>query len=361
MGIDFGPERWDKVRETYRQWWAGELGRPIIPIELVGRDPGRPEPGTPVLSQATCADFSLSAEAIVDRLDYELSRSVFLGDAFPYVNLSSFGPGIMSAFLGARVDNSTGWVWFRAPREAPIADIHFGYDEGNVWLKRIKDICAAAMERWQGQVLVSMPDLGGNLDVLSTFRPGERLLLDLYDCPDEVVRLCWESHDLWHRFFREINEVLQPVNPGYSDWSSIYSDKPSYILQCDFSYMISPEMFAQFVRPELAATCRRLARTVYHLDGPGQLPHLEQLCAMADLDGIQWVPGAGVPGCAHWPEVYRQIHAAGKKTQIWDGFDAIDAVASQTGDARWIHHRVFARPLSDEVEVRRRLARYGIE
>ena len=58
MAIDFTPERWAQVKETYRKWWAGELDRPIIPIELVGRDPGRPQPEAPLLSQATCADLS---------------------------------------------------------------------------------------------------------------------------------------------------------------------------------------------------------------------------------------------------------------------------------------------------------------
>ena len=41
--------------------------------------------------------------------------------------------------------------------------------------------------------------------------------------------------------------------------------------------------------------------------------------------GVQWVPGAGNPGCTDWPEVYRKIHAAGKRIQIIDGrFDALD-------------------------------------
>ena len=44
MPIDFSPERWAQVKATYRQWWAGELDRPIVPIELVGRDLGRPMP-----------------------------------------------------------------------------------------------------------------------------------------------------------------------------------------------------------------------------------------------------------------------------------------------------------------------------
>ncbi len=48
------------------------------------------------------------------------------------------------------------------------------------------------------------------------------------------------------------NNVLQPHNPGYSDWAGIYSDLPSYVPQCDFSYMIGPDMFDTFVKPELA-------------------------------------------------------------------------------------------------------------
>ena len=40
MGVDFSPDRWLKVKETYRQWWTGELDRPILPVILDGRDPG---------------------------------------------------------------------------------------------------------------------------------------------------------------------------------------------------------------------------------------------------------------------------------------------------------------------------------
>ena len=56
--IDFSPERWSRVRETYRLWWRGELERPVIPVVLEDRDPGRPEPDAPLLSQATCARFA---------------------------------------------------------------------------------------------------------------------------------------------------------------------------------------------------------------------------------------------------------------------------------------------------------------
>jgi len=206
-----------------------------------------------------------------------------------------------------------------------------------------------------------MTDLGGTLDVISTFRPGHNLLYDLYDFPDEVKRLTWEVHELWHRFFNEINEVLQPVNPGYSDWAKIYSDKPSYVLQSDFSYMISPDMFHEFVKPDLEASCSKLGRSMYHLDGVGQLAHLESLLTIEDLDAVQWVPGDGKPGQEEWPEVYFKIHQAGKKIQIWNGFDCLKKVISATGTGKGIHHTPILKSLGEEADIRRQLANYKIE
>jgi len=363
MPIDFSAERWDAVRKTYSQWWAGELERPIIPVMMFGRDAGRPMPDAPLLCQPTCNDLTIPAQDLIDRIDYELSTYTYLGDAFPGFNMDCFGPGVIAALLGGRLDNSSGQVWFFPPDDRPITDIHFEYDPDNVWLKRIKDIYAAGMERWQGQVLMGMTDLGGNLDILSAFRPSERLLLDLYDHPDEVKRLTWEAHEMWHRFYDEFNAVLQPRNPGYSDWSGIYTDSPSYMLQSDFSYMISPRMFDEFVKPELEATCARLPNSFYHLDGVGQLAHLDSLLTIDDLDGVQWVPGDGKPDCAHWPDVYQKIHASGKKIQLLGGFDVIDAVIEQIGAGGPIQANVLwnLQYIGHEAKIRERLATYGIE
>ena len=362
MAIEFDASRWERVRETYRRWWAGELNRPIVPVELAGRDPGRPKPDVPLLSQANCHDLSIPAGDLVDRLDYELSTRVYLGDAFPQFDIDAFGPVSLAAMLGARLENDSGQVWIVPEEDLPITEIHFEFDPENVWFERIRDICVAALNRWRGEVMIGMPDLGINLDILSAFRPSEKLLLDLYDHPDEVERLLGEAHDCWHRVLNEFNGILQPVNPGYSNWSRIFTDRPSYMLQCDFSYMIGPEMFNEFARPELEATCAKLPYSFYHLDGPGALPHLDSLLDIKALDGVQWVPGAGQPDCGHWPEVYQKIHAAGKKIQVIDGeFDSLDAVIGQIGSGRGVHELIIQKSVDEEDAVRCRLEKYAVE
>jgi len=312
MPIDFVPDRWEKIKADARVWWAGELDRPLIQYRLQGRSPGRAVPKLPGVSKSTTAyNPNVTPEAIVDRWDYELSSVQYLGDSFPHVWVD-FGPGVLATALGATAVPKQDTVWFHPETKQEIGDLHLRYDPSSPWMQRIKAICRCAGERWQGRVQVGITDLGGTLDILSTFRPSEQLLLDLYDHPNEVKRLIWEIHDAWWQAFDDLNAVLRPPNPGYSAWTGIFSETPYYMLQCDFSYMISPAMFDEFVKPELTVSCRRLGNAFYHLDGPGQLPYLDSLLEIKELKGVQWVPGAGVPDGRHWPEVHRKVRKAGK-------------------------------------------------
>ncbi len=335
MSIAFSNERWDEVKKNARLWWAGELDRPLMQFAMGGRDPGRPEPGLPSYGFVPFYDLSISPEAIVDRWDYDLSRLEYLGDGFPSI-WPNFGPGCIAAFLGSDLKAGSDTVWFHPKEQQEIADIHFEYQPDNFWLNRIKDIYRAAMDRWQGAMQIGMTDLGGNLDILSTFRPAEKLLLDLYDHPDEVKRLTWEAHEMWWKYFEELDSLTRPANPGYTAWAPMFSSEPYYILQCDFAYMIGPDAFDEFVKPELAASCKRLGNAFYHLDGIGQLPHLDSLLTIPELTGVQWVPGTGSPDLDQWPEVYRKIRDAGKLIQIWGDIRMLDTIAGQIGTAKGI-------------------------
>jgi len=358
MPIDFTPQRWAKVRETYGRWWAGELDRPIVRITVAGRDPGRDAPKLPRRQRTAQYDFAVPAEEVVDVWDYALSCNEYLGDAFPCV-WPDFGPGVLAVALGARpqVDDNT--VWFHAPGEREIAELRLRADLSHPWMVRIGRIMAAAQERWGGAVQVSMTDLGGNLDVVSTFRPSHRLLLDLYDHPDEVKRLVWEAHEAWWAAYEHFNGILQPANPGYTAWAGIWSARPYYMLQCDFCYMISTAMFEEFVRPELAATCRRLGNSFYHLDGIGALPHLDSLLRIPELKGVQWVCGDGQKPPEQWPEVYQRVLAAGKLAQFIGSPEGFGRVVDALGTGRGMlvsgHY-----PRQRRGEALEQLARYGL-
>lgn len=329
MSIAFSKSDWERVKENYAKWWTGELNRPLAQLTVWGNDPGRPEPGLPAKGFTSHYDLSVTPEEIVDRWDYDLSGFKYLGDSFPTI-WPNFGPGVAAAFMGAELENGAETSWFHPTKDVELAEVEFSYHPDNIWLNRVKDIYRVAMERWGGLVQMSMTDLGGNLDILSTFRPSEKLLFDLYDYPEDVKKKTWEAHEMWWKYYDELNAITHPGCAGYTAWAAIFSETPMYMLQCDFCYMIGPDMFDEFVKPELAASCRKLSNAFYHLDGPGQLPHLDSLLTIEELRGVQWVPGAGVPGWEAWPEVYRKIRDAGKLIQIYGDLKTLAAVMEHT-------------------------------
>ena len=307
-----------RLRETYRRWWSGGLDRPIVPIITRNHPSWRKESKAPSLCFETAWDFSISPKEFVDAADWQLSQLRFHGDAFPFFAPTRFGPGTLAAFLGCTPVGKKDTVWFQSPsKDIPIKELHFEMDTDNRYFRRVMDLYDAALEKWRGSVVLGMVDLGGVMDVLASFRGSENLLLDLYDSPEEVLRCVDEIQKVWFRYFDRINSVLAPEVMGYSQWFNIYSEAPGYILQSDFSYMIGPEMFNKFVGPELASSASRLHNALYHMDGIGQIPHLDSLLNIDGIKAIQWVPGAGTPESMNWDELLARILASGKKLISW--------------------------------------------
>lgn len=353
--------RYDKIRETYGKWWAGELERPIVPVITTGHSSWRGPSPYPELCFENAWDFSISPEQFVDAHDYRLSTMCWYGDAFPCFPTTVFGPGVVAAFMGCTPMGRKDTVWFKPPRaDIPIEELHFEFNAENPYLRRVLNLYEAAMEKWRGSVIICMTDLGGTLDILASFRGSENLLMDLYDAPEEVHRCIGEIHEMWFRYFDMINGIMAPEAAGYSQWMNTYSEKPGYILQSDFSYMISPGMFDEFVAPELAKSAARLSGAMYHMDGMGQIPHLNSLLSIDGLKGIQWVPGAGAPESMNWDNLLKSILDSGKKLLSWtQRKDGMPIDIAQNPGQLYFNERSFN---ADDIDaVRRYCAMFGIE
>ena len=95
-------------------------------------------------------------------------------------------------------------------------------------------------------------------------------------------------------------------------------------------------MFCEFVVPGLLDTCAWLDHSLFHVDGPGMLRHLDALLEIKDLDAIEFTPGPGVPrgGDAEWWPYYQRILEAGKSVQaVWmspgDVLPLLDAIGRE--------------------------------
>ena len=106
----------------------------------------------------------------------------------------------------------------------------------------------------------------------------------------------------------------------------LWSETPAIDLQSDFSTLIGPEMFGEFVLPLVVEQAKAFSRSVFHLDGPDMIRHLDQLLQVDEINAIQWVQGAGAGRVSEWPEVMRQIHDAGKRLYVYCKPDEVETL-----------------------------------
>jgi len=185
---------------------------------------------------------------------------------------------------------------------------------------------------------VGHTDIGGSLDILAGLHTTQQLALELYDAPDQVLSLTAAITQAWLYYYDELCAIIELAGRGFTPWASIWSSQRAYMLQCDFAYMISPQMFARFVLPDLTTCCQRLDHAFYHLDGKGQLRHLDMLLALERLRGIQWIPGEGQPPPEAWLPVLQRIRDAGKLCQLYVSPEGAQTIVRELGGRGFALH-----------------------
>jgi hypothetical protein len=90
--------------------------------------------------------------------------------------------------------------------------------------------------------------------------------------------------------------------------------------------MISKRDFDDIFLPGLVRECEFFDRTIYHLDGPGALHHLDSILGIEKLDAVQWVCGAGNESFEKWLPVYKKIQDGGKAMEIFLDISNLDVL-----------------------------------
>lgn len=312
--LQFREEDWARIERDNIAWWNGELQRPLVYLSVT-----HPLDRQKPMGYHSNYPLELPADRVVDAYEPWLCSTRYYADAFPWMWVN-FGPGIMAGFLGCDVNSVTDpaeTVWFNPARQASISELDLRYDAENRWWKRVQAVTAALVERFGSMLQVAHTDLGGNLDILASFTTTEQLLFDVVEQPEQVLRMVDQITGLWLRYYDEQEAIIRRACRGTSSWAPIWSPGKTYMLQCDFSYMISPKMFERFVMPDLARICDHLDHGFYHLDGKGEIPHLDHLLSIERLRGIQWIPGDGQPTPDRWLDLLKRIRDGGKLCQVF--------------------------------------------
>ncbi|MEI7988291.1 MAG: hypothetical protein WCI88_04565 [Chloroflexota bacterium] len=232
--------------------------------------------------------------------------------------LPGVGPGVLSAFITDFTKFNGDTIWFELEKpwsfeklQQITLDSRSFY--ADVAIQAVKEL----VSRLKGKFVFAPPDLAGPLDILSSIRTGYNLLLDTMDYAEELLEVVERVEKLWRSYFAELSAIIDPVNDGlYTNVFRYLSSKPMHTCICDFSAMISPSMFEELVLPTVMRDAEQFdGRLIYHLDGPGEIVHVDALCRVEKLHSIQWVPGAGNDhGAAEsWFPLFKKILEGGKR------------------------------------------------
>lgn len=304
--MEFKPD-FEMVRARWGRFWKGEsLDSPMLFCMIPKAGPPAPYPNGLTFREGDLTPALEGVEAWAR--GYE-----FFGDAIPFVS-PQFGPDHFALLLGADLkvhpdSPRTGWVvpcvgdWAEAPLEV---------DWNGRWWARTIECLRAMRARFDGRLLVNPPNLQGGLDCLAALRGVEPLLMDMIEAPDQVEAAVGRVNRAFDAVLKALYAEMDLPRYGNSTRHGMFCDEPAGIPQCDFSCMINGDMFRRFALPAIAHEARALAQSEYHLDGPGAIRHLEDICAIREISVIQWQPGEGAGAQRDWWDLHRKIDAFGK-------------------------------------------------
>jgi len=309
MTLEFKAD-FDQARQRWDALWKGVNTRPILLMSI-------PKWGVRkvVAPPSFKSLFDGALTPLIDQLLAWAETHEFLGESIPSFCLH-FGPDTMAAYLGADLklapDEGESGSW-AVPFVEDLDKTEIAFKRDGHWWRRTVEFGQALRQRCDGKLFITGPTLAANLDVLAAIRGREELLVDLVEKPEAVKRVLDEICRAHSEIIQALAELLDWDRLGSVGGHGTYAAGRQSAPQCDFSCMISPEMFRKFAIPCLRREGDDTHAFVYHLDGPGAIRHLPALCELEKLAIISYVPGQpGQPGREHERSLRSEIDKRGK-------------------------------------------------
>ncbi len=325
-------EDMEEVRKRMTTWWnGGDIGRPAMQITA-------PRPRSLENIEAMPQPEGWKTQYSTSNFDYRVNisarqctRTYYLGEAVPNV-APDLAPNCLALYLGCKGVETQGTVWCK-PFIKDTEEARFEYDLNNFYWQFTLKLGREQLRLGKGKFLLQFPDLIEGLDTLAAVRGTQKLLVDLIERPEWVHKCLRNITDLYFHYYDILYDMFRDEAGGSVFWAWAPGRMAKF--QCDFSAMISPKMFDDFMIPILTEMCERVSYCMYHWDGPGAIRHHDLLLSIPKLAMLQWTPGAGQEPTQHkrwWPMYHKSIEA-GKKMLI--GCDTMETLKVLKKEFGW--------------------------
>jgi len=265
-------------------------------------------------AHATHKDYWLDIDYRVEQANHWMKYTVYCAEAMP-VFFPNLGPEIISAWAGCPYHFGEHTTWsepcvFDWEKDNAVIDMN------HPLAKTLDKFTRMLIECAKDKYIVGLSDFHPGGDHLAALRDPQVLAMDMLEYPDEVKAKLASSYKEYFPAYDYYVDLIKSAGMPLASWLSLTAKDGMYIPSNDFSCMISKDMFDEFFLDGLKTECKHYGRSIYHLDGPDAIRHLDSLLSIPELNAIQWVPGAGREEVDRWLDVYNKILSAGKSLFI---------------------------------------------
>lgn len=295
-----------EARERLRAFWAGSsLGRPALIAKAPNPDPHwSPWAGPELDIKAK----DLSPEWHAFEAKHTLEKFLFCAESMPKISTNDGSiVTLLAELAGGDYEYTDAGAWVK-----PLPHLWNQplpcFDESHPHVQILTKIIYRVAEVVGDRGYINPPHLVDALTTLSNLRTPKQLCMDLIDIP-EKVRM-W-SDALTSIFINAYEYFYQMVTKlGYGDtcsWLDAMAEGRMQNVECDFAVMLSPDMFKEFVLPDLRRQTEYFDYSLYHLDGACQMRFFDLLKTLPKLNGFQWNPLESDGSPVLWLDAFREI------------------------------------------------------
>lgn len=302
----------EAIFDRYEAWWNLANETPLVTCGIHPAIELRREHWGPVAA-ADWMDFDRRIELFDERA---MATPAF-AENLPVFD-PNLGPDVLSTIYGSDIEfgegTGTSWVHPICSTVQEVLALQPSL-EAPLWREAMRFVQMAA-EAGQGRWMTAYPDLHCNADLLVCLAGPENLAMEVLDDPEGFDAALEAVHEPAMAAYRQSIEPLLAIGQPTLNWMATPVRGRHHVPSCDFCGMVSGEVFEASILPRIRRECALMDHSIFHLDGPNALRHLDALLDCPDIDAIQWVYGAGAGPALRWMEVYQRIQAAGKGMMV---------------------------------------------
>jgi len=218
-----------------------------------------------------------------DEIEDDLVRGVGPVPPFPW----------LEAMLGRAVQIGKESVWAEEGgfdyRDLDGID----FSSSNPWRLKYLEFVAALKDRYGKKYPVGQPILRGVSDMIASLRGASRMVLDLYDHPEDFERLARLCGDLIIGLVRDQQAISGPFAGGHLvEQLSLWAPAPILRMQEDASALFSPDLYTRLLQGEDERQARAFSFSAIHLH-TSSLFLLDRILRVEPLTCIQINKDAG--------------------------------------------------------------------